>query len=175
MKNDMVIEAYEAIFKRVSVNIDTGEVTWAKRPLSDFATRGRHAQWHRDTSGKPVGYKNGSRSGRGVKFRGVNLSVARIVARARWGKKSYSKFLSYADGDPWNLSKDNLSLVAWAERRRKAPGTNQFGYTGVSVGNGPGYIATCVFMGVKHHLGTYPTPEEAGEAYQAFQRKVGRA
>lgn len=86
-----------------------------------------------------------------------------------------TKHLDHVDGDRSNNSMRNLRVCTDAEngQNRKGPNANsRTGYLGVTYDRRYGtYSAHITRQGVKTHLGTFSTPEEAHQAYLAAKAR----
>lgn len=73
--------------------------------------------------------------------------------------------LDHIDRDKLNNSIDNLRWIDYNGNNRNKSVYNKCGYTGVYKRNDR-YIARIRVDGFKKYLGSFETPEEAGDAYQ---------
>lgn len=157
---------YDEAAKRFVVDLEEGRVFWGKRPRTDFTSAGRFEAWHRMFSGKEVGYRNGTRGGKGVHFMGHNVTLARLLARKKFGRKADDYFVGFKDGDSTNLRGANLYLMSAAERGYKARAPKESGLpTGVTLRDGK-FEAYRRIDGKLQYLGRFATCEEADEAYK---------
>jgi hypothetical protein len=166
-----VAKIYEAAYRRVTVDLETGVVTWNYRPVKDFANKRYHGVWMKRFQGKAVGYRNGTRGGPGFVFMNTNLSVARLVARAKYGRAAYSKYVSFVDGDPWNLRGDNILLTKWHERTMRHEVRSDSGQLRVTR-SGKRFVARYTYNKVRRYLGVFDTPELAAAAVKADREKL---
>lgn len=74
--------------------------------------------------------------------------------------------IDHINGNRADNRLENLRQATVSENRvnRPMPASNRVGLKGVSR-NPPGWMARIKMNGVVHHLGTFPTPEEAHAAY----------
>lgn len=82
--------------------------------------------------------------------------------------------IDHIDGDPTNDRWDNLRDVSHRDNlqnRRRAARNNKVGVLGVCP-NGSGFSAQINVGGVKHHLGTFRTPELAHAAHVEAKRRL---
>lgn len=73
--------------------------------------------------------------------------------------------LDHIDRDKLNNSIENLRWVDYNGNNRNKSVPNKYGYTGVYKRNNR-YIARIRLNGFKTYLGSFETPEEAGDAYK---------
>lgn len=165
-KTATIAEVYEYVFARVLVDEARGIVYWGARPKTDFSDSRGYNTWNTLHRGQEIGYRNGTRSGLGFKFNGRNLSVSRLIGRKLWGKKVYTGYIGYVDGNPNNLRGANLYLLKkWADRKINHPDRNKHGHRGVSYRGGK-FESYRVINNVKTYLGRFNTAAEAGAAYE---------
>jgi len=155
--------------RAVIVDIDSGRVYWGNRPRSDFASKGTYDAWHRRFKGKETGATGGVRAGRVFAFKGTTITVARLVARAAWGRKVDSKFIEYINGDKFDCRIKNLRLIDGTERRQKSKRKDGLP-KGVYPRNGK-FQSYRRIKGRLQFLGIFDTE---GEAAQAFRDSGGR-
>jgi hypothetical protein len=92
--------------------------------------------------------------------------VSRLIGRKLWGKKVYTGYIGYVDGNPNNLCGANLYLLKkWADRKINHPDRNKHGHRGVSYRGGK-FESYRVINNVKTYLGRFNTAAEAGAAYE---------
>lgn len=94
--------------------------------------------------------------------------LAWLYVTGSWPKE----FIDHKDRDKSNDSFSNLREASKAENERNTPArvTNKSGFKGVSPFRSGKWRATVTIGGKHKHLGTFPTPEEASEAYITFVR-----
>lgn len=104
-------------------------------------------------------------------YRQVNIcgrphKVHRIVWLMLYGHIPKGMRIDHINGDASDNRRVNLRLATHAEniRNSKVSARNTTGYKGVSI-HGSGYASSFCVDGVKKHIGTFPTAEEAAAAY----------
>lgn len=74
--------------------------------------------------------------------------------------------VDHVDGNGLNNTRANLRICTKAQNGQNRRPWSACGYRGVTP-NKKGWSATIEANGVRYRLGTFPTPEEAAEAYNA--------
>lgn len=155
--------------RAVVIDIDAGRVYWGNRPRSDFASKGTYDAWHRRFKGMETGVSGGVRAGRVFAFKGTTVSVARLVARAAWGRRTDSKYIEHINGDNFDCRIKNLRLIDGTERRQKSKRKD-----GLPKGVYPRHGKFQSYRRVNGRLKFLGTFETADEAAQAFLYAGGR-
>lgn len=147
---------------------ETGLFRWRVRPQSHFATAAACAAWNKRFAGAPAlrnKMRNGYLIGR-VSLDGAYIKMlAHRVAWTLMAGASPEDQIDHADRDRsnnrWaNLREADQSQNNWnsADQQRELP-------RGVYP-NGNGFSARMTHRGVRVHLGTFETPEEASKVWQ---------
>ena len=125
----------------------------------DDAQRVLQYKWH--CSSHPYAQKHSDRTGQRP------IYMHRFILDA-----PPDKVVDHVNGDTLDNRKENLRLATRAENLRNRPKerSNTSGYKGVWR-NKKRWAASITYEGKQYHLGTYDTPEEAAQAYDAGARE----
>lgn len=164
-------KAYINAAKAVTIDTAAGRVFWKQRPRRDFASHSTWMAWNTRYVGKEAGLSGGTHTGRSFKLGGVNITVARLVARAAWGRKVDTKFIEHINGDKFDCRLENLRLINGTQRREKSQRADgrQKGVYPRNSKTGTKYHAYRRIKGRLKFLGIFDTEEEATAAF----RKAG--
>lgn len=153
---------YEVLAEYLEYRPNFGDFVWKKRTPGNKSIKvGEVAGYTR-----PDGYRN-------IRFNGELYLQHRLVWLAETGAFP-EQLVDHIDGNPSNNLYSNLRDVSHArnmQNRTKAARHNQTGLLGVHK-QGTRYVARIVRGGVKKHLGSYGTAEEASEEYKKEKAKL---
>ena len=157
----------ERLRAALEYSADTGVFTWRPRPRSDFTCLREMNRWNN----RYVGTVAGTDDGRGyvrIRVFGKFYRAHRLAwlhVHGAWP----SDQVDHIDGDRRNNRLANLRDVSRAHNAqniRRAPVTNQStGVLGVQRHVGGFFVAKLQIDGRQKHLGSFPSIEEAQQAY----------
>lgn len=165
------VKSYMAAAKATTVDTAAGRVFWKQRPRRDFHSHSTWMAWNTRHAGKEAGLSGSAHTGRAFKLGGANITVARLVARAAWGRKVDSKFIEHINGDKFDCRLENLRLINGTQRREKSQRADgrQKGVYPRNSKTGMKYHAYRRIKGKLKFLGIFDTEEAAAAAF----RKAG--
>lgn len=114
-----------------------------------------------------AGYRMISVGGR----KGSMMLLHRLIASCFIPNPENKPFIDHIDGNRLNNTVINLRWATNAENMRNCRKSSGKLQRGVSV-NHKRYCASIQYEGTSHYLGTYDTPEEASEAYEAAAKEM---
>lgn len=129
--------------KLIDIDPETGEMTWAERPVSWFSpagrvsAQGRANMWNGHNAGKPCfntlradGYLRGS-------FRGKEILTHRLIWAMHYGAWPEMD-IDHINGDRADNRLQNLRLASRGQnsRNKKRQSNNTSGHTGVALSQG---------------------------------------
>jgi len=150
-------------------NPETGVLIWKERPLhhfkSELAQRRLNAQHAGKLAGSPARYIK-------IKFNGRYFLAHRLIIKMMTGE--WPVWTDHIDGNKHNNRWANLRSATPQQNgwNRRPSGSVLPRGVGPSK-NGTRYVARIHIQGVKTHIGTYDTPEEAYAAWCAHARERG--
>ena len=112
--------------------------------------------------------------GRYLKAEG-NKYLHRMIAETAFGEIPENMFVDHIDGDPLNMRRDNLRIVTKAEKAANAKsrgGASQYRGVHPSSSASGKWVAQIAKGGVRLHLGTFETEEQAAAAYDAKAKEM---
>jgi len=126
--------------------------------------------WRKSNSGHPC---------RTIYFGHHSLNRVMFLHHAIMGFPLYKKEIDHIDGDPCNNSRSNLRIVThrenqWNRKEHRGEVLNKSPYIGVhpqSSTKNPWY-AMIMEKGKQYRLGSFKTPEQAKEVYEAKLKKL---
>jgi hypothetical protein len=134
-------------------------------PTSPSGLRWRLNFEYPRANGKPVGYLDRS-TGYWVYSSKVNLYCHRIIWEIFNGPIPEDMMIDHKDGNKANNNIGNLRLVTYSQNNINKKKYCAQKYKGVYL-NKKGFMSRICVNGKDVYLGTYPTQEEAHEAYKA--------
>jgi len=154
----------------LSLDSDTGVLTWLHRPREHFATLRGCSTWLTRYAGRragaigPGGYLK-------VCVNDVRYAAHRVVFAMHHGIEMahLPQTLDHINGVVTDNRPANLRPATKAQNAHnsRAPSTNKSGFKGVSWNaRWSRWIAQITICGEHHHLGAFDTAEEASAAYQ---------
>lgn len=147
---------------------DTGAFIWRERPQSHFTRSYEYKRWKARYAGQPVGRGDGSRHDYPrTSIDGTTHRLHRLAWLLVHGEP-VPNLIDHIDGDPLNNRIANLRAATNSENKMNAArrADNLSGIKGVfPLKVRPGrYVAYVSVRGVRHHLGTFYTIEDAAAA-----------
>ncbi len=146
----------------------TGAFIWRDRPQHHFRRDYEYKRWSSRYAGKPVGGGDGSRHDyQRTSIDGIVYRLHRLAWLLIHGE-TVPDVIDHIDGDPLNNRIANLRAATTSENKMNAGrrADNLSGVKGVfplKVRAGR-YVAYITVRGVRHHLGTFYSLEEAATA-----------
>lgn len=111
--------------------------------------------------------------GRYWKRNGADAYVHRMVVTRAFGSIPEDKFIDHIDGNAANNRRGNLRIVSKAENAANAASRGGASkYRGVFKGRNDRWCAQIAKGGIREHLGTFDTEEEAAAAYDEAAKRV---
>lgn len=170
------------VLECVSVDIDSGQAVWRRRPESHCASQGeRSVLYTRRYEGKPVSLQVGIEGYRFFKLtyegRRHRIKMHRLVLAVALGGWPQG-MVDHINGDPLDNRRANLRLVdrkGNAQNRRRASRNSSTGYLGVCRTRRSQkfpFRARIRVDGKQFDLGGFETAEAAYEAYVAAKRRL---
>lgn len=150
------------------------------RPACHFKGKKGYARFLRDFAGKEAGTKkfnpkNGDPLHVYVRIDNQRHMAHRIIWVMVYGYIPEDQMVDHKDGNPFNNRLDNLRLGGSARNQwnSKIEGYRKKSNLpkGVSV-KGRKFRASAQHLKKHYHIGYFPSPEEAGEAYHKFVAKI---
>lgn len=163
-------ERLKALF---DYNPETGDLTWKRRPYSDFKHAGRCDHWNMRFAGKIAGYArdDGRRS---VVVGGTIFLTHRIIWVIMFGYLPPNTILDHANGNPLDNRISNIRIATRLDncRNQKTPSVNTSGAMGVSrTRNGLKWRARINVNCQEVRLGHFASFDDAVRARLAAERK----
>jgi hypothetical protein len=110
--------------------------------------------------------------GRYLKTEG-NTYLHRMIAEKAFGEIPPGMVVDHIDGNALNMRRENLRIATRAENSANAaPRGGKSCYRGVHEGRPDRWVAQIAKQGVRFHLGTFDTEEEAAAAYDEKAKEV---
>lgn len=139
----------EEVRRAFNYNEDTGVLVWASIEGSPNKRSGKEAGWINSS-----GYRK-------VEYKGKEYSVAQLIYMYMSGPISHGLEVDHIDQDRLNNKWDNLRLVT----RRDNTQNRAVSKGNVDRVSNKGYRARIWWDRKTVHLGCYPTPKQAHNAY----------
>ena len=154
---------------------NTGLLTWRHRPLSHFSDERIQKIWNTQNAHQVAGWKpEPPHFNISISIDGLRYQAHRIIWKLVTGMEPPEE-IDHRDRDSFNNRWKNLRAATRQEqnRNRGIQSNNKVGIKGVSR-KGHRYRATIILSRKQIHLGTFDTPEEAGQVYmEAAKRFFG--
>lgn len=164
-KTELSDVSVEYLKECIEYDPETGLAYWKERPLHHFKNSSNMKSVNKNT-GKPIDMIN---SHGYIRFT-INYStylLHRVIWKLITGEDS-EHLIDHIDGNKLNNKWDNLreATVGQNACNKKISSHNTTGYKGVSVGRTQNtWVAVIRLDGKVKKLGTFPTPEDAHQAY----------
>jgi len=101
------------------------------------------------------------------------IPIHRLVGETFCIKKNINHTdIDHIDKDKNNNHKDNIRFIDKSGNNRNTNKKNETGFRGVSFCNSGKFKSAIRINGVKKHLGTFNTPEEAHEKYMEYYNMI---
>jgi hypothetical protein len=149
----------EELEQLLDYDSETGALTWRK-------------QFPRTDCNKEAGttYKTGNTHYRRVMVEGRSYYAHRLIYMLATGADPGELHIDHIDGNGLNNKWSNIRVATQAQNAHNAqkPKSNSSGYKGVSRlkrGRNERWLAQIIAHGKQIYLGTFPTPEQAHDAY----------
>ncbi len=171
----------EIVRELLDCDITTGELTWRKRDAKWFANTGHGGaqgncnRWNGNNAGNKATSLNKATGYYQILILGRKYSAHRMIWLWYYGKWPDHQ-IDHLDGNPANNCIDNLADKTRSEnqRNRKRSSRNTSGYPGVCWHKRDKcWRAQMKIQGMKTHIGSFDSPEEAYEAWKIKARELG--
>jgi hypothetical protein len=155
-------------FDLLSLDPDTGFLTWKERDLSLFDNRRLGATWNGRYAGKRAGY-SGPKGYRDIKIKGKKYLEHRVIWEMLNGPILPEHEIDHLNGDRADNRPTNLRCVPHTTNMRniRKKTCNSSGFTGVHFHKANGRWVAQSSGGGKRYLGSFKTPEDAFAAVEA--------
>ena len=152
----------------LSIDHETGFLTWKPRDLSFFEDKRTGAVWNSRYAGKRAGYPR-PKGYRDIKFEGKKYSEHRLIWQMLYGPIPPGQEIDHLNGDRADNRPCNLRCVPHTTNMRnmRKKVCNSSGFTGVHFHKRNGRWVAQSSGGNKRYLGSFKTPEEAFAAVEA--------
>jgi hypothetical protein len=163
----------EYLRERLAYYPESGELRWRKRHREQFPTQRHWLTWNTRYARTIAGYlmMNGYLA---VAIDDRHYYAHRIIWKLFTGEEPPPQ-IDHRDGKRTNNAWDNLRAANQTEQNCNSilRNDNTSGHRGVSrPGNCVNWQARIIHKGIMHHLGWFPTFEEAVAAYEAAAREL---
>lgn len=156
----------------LSLDGETGVLTWKERPRHHFPTDRGWRQANGKFSGKGAGHKSSSTGYIIINFGGNLFGAHRVVYAMVYGL--WPEYIDHIDGDRANNIPRNLRSCTRSQNQCNRPrqSNNKSGFKGVHRHvDGRWYASICIGRKSKF-LGLFQTPEDAHSAYVDAAHKI---
>lgn len=154
---------------------EDGSLRWkTARPMSHFADLRAHNRWHTLFAGKRADHASG-KDYLNIGINSRNTKAHRVVWEMHNGPIPSGMFIDHVNGVKTDNRIENLRLATRSQNMMNRPrqDNNKSGFKGVYLDKKSNTWRAGIAINKKiKHLGSYPSPEKAHEAYKEAAEKI---
>jgi hypothetical protein len=159
-----ILPSRDLVRQLLDYDADTGVFTWRPRPETMFTRHRQFLTWNLRFAGQAAGSDHRGYCIIGIEY---TLHAAHRLAWLHFHGEPVPKIIDHIDGDPGNNRIANLRAATHTQNMANSGmrRNNRSGAKGVRK-RGERFLVQIAIDGKLRHIGSFPTLEEAAQAYR---------